>query len=190
TPRNQDGGSPWSVVQDVQFTNNVVRHVAAGINVLGTDDLHQSLPTTGITIVNNLFVDVSAANWGGNGRFLQLLGGSNITVDHNTVFNDAIGIAADSAQTSGLTSTNNIITDNGYAVMGSNASPGNGTIAAYFPQSLWLDNVFIGSNAAVYPGGNYYPQTAADVGFADLSSGNYRLSASSPYARGATDGTD
>ncbi|MGH9940157.1 MAG: hypothetical protein ACREAM_28280, partial [Blastocatellia bacterium] len=26
TPRNQSGGSPWSVVQDVTFTNNIVRH--------------------------------------------------------------------------------------------------------------------------------------------------------------------
>ncbi|MBI2122939.1 MAG: hypothetical protein HYT96_02125, partial [Armatimonadetes bacterium] len=26
TVRNQDGGAPWSVVQDVTFTNNIVRH--------------------------------------------------------------------------------------------------------------------------------------------------------------------
>src|SRR5262245_42485213 len=32
TPRNQDGGAPWSVVEDVTFVNNVVRHVAGGIN--------------------------------------------------------------------------------------------------------------------------------------------------------------
>src|SRR4029079_254562 len=35
TPRNQDGPAPWAVVQDVQFTNNVFRHVAAGLDVLG-----------------------------------------------------------------------------------------------------------------------------------------------------------
>ena len=30
----------------------------------------------------------------------------------------------------------------------------------------------------------------ADVGFADYAGGNYRLSATSPYHNGATDGTD
>ena len=41
TVRNQDGGAPWSVIEDVTFSNNVVRHVAAGINILGRDDNHQ-----------------------------------------------------------------------------------------------------------------------------------------------------
>ena len=35
TPRNQDGGAPWSVVQQVQFTNNVVQHTASGFNIRG-----------------------------------------------------------------------------------------------------------------------------------------------------------
>ena len=42
TVRNQDGGAPWSVVEDVTFSNNVIRHVAAGINILGRDDNHRA----------------------------------------------------------------------------------------------------------------------------------------------------
>src|SRR5262249_37862108 len=38
TPRNQDGTAPWSVVQQIQITNNVVRHVSSVFNVLGNDD--------------------------------------------------------------------------------------------------------------------------------------------------------
>ena len=189
TPRNQDGGSPWAVVQNVQFTNNVVRHVAAGISVLGTDDLHSSQPTNTLTIRNNLFVDVTGVNWGGNGRWLQLLGGRDITVDHNTVLNDSMAVGADGPQVTGFTFTNNIVPDNGYAVVGSGAGVGSAAIARYFPQSLWLDNVFAGSNPAAYPTGNYYPKSLADVGFVDAN-GNYRLAASSLYKRGATDGTD
>src|SRR4029434_4606421 len=45
TVRNQDGKSPWSVVEDITFANNVVRHVGAGINVLGHDDIHESRQT-------------------------------------------------------------------------------------------------------------------------------------------------
>ena len=48
TPRNQDGTAPWTVVQDVQFTNNVVRHVSSGINLLGSDDIHSSQLTSRI----------------------------------------------------------------------------------------------------------------------------------------------
>ncbi len=73
TPRNQDGGAPWSVVEDVTFVNNVVRHVAAGINMLGRDDIHKSQPTRRIAILNNVFLDVGG-RWG-RGRLFQLLDG-------------------------------------------------------------------------------------------------------------------
>jgi len=45
TVRNQDGQAPWSVVQDVTFSNNVVRHAAGGVNILGVDDLHPTNST-------------------------------------------------------------------------------------------------------------------------------------------------
>jgi hypothetical protein len=38
TPRNSDGRAPWSGVQDVTFRDNVVRHVAMGVNILGYDE--------------------------------------------------------------------------------------------------------------------------------------------------------
>ena len=58
TVRNQDGGAPWSTIEDVTFTNNLVRHVAAGINMLGRDDNHPSQQARRIAIRNNLFLDV------------------------------------------------------------------------------------------------------------------------------------
>jgi hypothetical protein len=84
--------------------------------------------------------------------------------------------------------TNNIVPDNSWAVMGGGASPGNGTIAKFYPGSTFLKNVFIGSNAATYPASNFYPATIAQVGFVNPG-GNYRLSATSPYVSAATDGT-
>ena len=42
TVRNQDGSAPWSVIEDVTFTNNVVRHVSSVFNILGYDDSHPS----------------------------------------------------------------------------------------------------------------------------------------------------
>jgi hypothetical protein len=63
TVRNQDGGSPWSTVEDVIFQNNLVQHVASGINIRGTDDIHPSQPARRIAILNNLFIDVGG-HWG------------------------------------------------------------------------------------------------------------------------------
>jgi hypothetical protein len=189
TPRNQDGRAPWSVVRQVQVTNNVIRHVASVFNILGTDNLHPSQPTTDILIRNNLVLDVSKVRWGGAGTFVLTQGGSNITVDHNTVFTDGnVVLLASLATSPGFVFTNNIVPDNIYAVIGSGATPGNGTIAMYYPGSTFRGNIFIDGNPATYPAGNFYPTTIGDVGFIDFSA-NFRLASTSLYVSSATDGT-
>ncbi len=192
TPRNQDGNCPWCTVQHVQFTNNLVRHVGSGINMLGTDNNHPSGVLTDVLVRNNLFEDVSGATWGGDGRMMMLGDGPvTVTVDHNTALQDGTSaLYAYGAATTALVYTNNIVPDNSWAVMGGGVGPGNATIAMYFPASVFRDNIFAGSNQAIYPPNNYYPVGLSAVGFVDLGGGNYRLTAQSPYHKGATDGTD
>ena len=190
TPRNQDGGAPWTVVQNVEFTNNIVRHSSGGVNLLGNDYLHPSLQTNHIVIRNNLFQNLSAATFGGAGRFLLINGGADITVDHNTIIQDGLSaIFADSNPTTRFVLTNNIIPDYSWALMGSGTAPGNGTIATYLPGAVVDRNIWAGSNPSTYPTGNYYPSTMDDVGFVNLSAGDYRLSATSAYRTAASDGT-
>lgn len=191
TPRNQEGTAPWSVVQQVQFTNNVVRHVASGLNILGRDDINPSQLTNDIVVRNNLFDDVSSAVYGGSGRMALVGGGANITFDHNTVIQDGwTSLYAYGPAVTGFVFTNNVIPDYSWAVIGDNTSPGNGTIAKYFPQSQFFNGIFAGSPAASYPSGNYYPANLAAVGFVDFANRNYRLAPTSPYRNSATDGTD
>jgi hypothetical protein len=191
TPRNQDGASPWSVVQQVQFTNNVVRHVSAVFNVLGNDNIFPSQMTNGITIRNNLFVDVSAATWGGSGWFLITNGGRNITVDHNTVFTDGAAVVlGDGAQVTGFTFTNNIVPDNAWAITGSGTAPGNAAIASYYPAAVIRRNVFTAGHSGTYPTDNYFPPNVGAVQFVDLVNGNFRLGPTSPYRSLATDGAN
>ena len=91
TVRNQDGGAPWSVVEDVTFSNNVIRHVAAGINILGRDDNHKSEQAQRIAIRNNVFMDVGGA-WG-FGRLFQLLEGTHgVAIVNNSSIGGLIGI--------------------------------------------------------------------------------------------------
>jgi hypothetical protein len=67
---------------------------------------------------------------------------------------------------------------------------GNATIASQFPGSTFAKGIFAGSNPAVYPANNYYPASYSAVGFVNQSGGNYRLSSTSPYKSGGTDGKD
>jgi hypothetical protein len=175
----------------VTFTNNVVRHVSAVLNILGTDDLAMSQLTNDITVRNNLFVDVSAVSYGGTGRMLLINGGQNITIDHNTVLNDGSStVYAYGTASQGFIFTNNIIPYNKYGIMGNGTSPGNSTIATYFPISQILANIIVGAPASYFPTGNYFPPTMNDVGFVDYTGGNYRLAVTSSYRNAGTDGTD
>jgi len=188
TPVNQDGTATWTVVQHVKITNNVVRHVASAANVLGLA-WNTSRVTNDIVFRNNLFLDVSKANWGGAGVMLTSSGGQGVVFDHNTLFTDGTSVVfADNPPDTGFVFTNNIVPDNAWAIMGSGASPGNGTLAIYFPGAVVKANVFIKGSAGTYPAGNYFPATVDDVGFVSIAGGDYRLSSSSPYANAATDG--
>ena len=139
TGRSQDGFAPWSVVQDFSFTNNIVRHVASGINILGHDYRFPSGTSNHLVFRNNLFHDVSGTTFGGDGRFMLINGGVNVTVDHNTVIQDGYSVLyADTNPVQQFTMTNNIAPDNSWAIMGGGTAPGNGTIAAFFPNSTFL----------------------------------------------------
>ena len=58
TVRNQNGSAPWTVVEDVTFRNNIVRHSASGVSILGRDDNYPSGQTKRILIQNNLLLDI------------------------------------------------------------------------------------------------------------------------------------
>ena len=69
---------------------------------------------------------------------------------------------------------------------------GSPTLNTFYVAPVFKGNVLIGSNLADYSGypGNFFPATDAEVGFVDLSRGNYRLGPASPYKNAATDGKD
>jgi hypothetical protein len=172
----------------VQFTNNIVRHVSSALRI--TRDPSNSIEVNGITVRNNLFDNVSASAYGGSGVFLLLVGGSDVTVDHNTIINEGTALLPDTYTTPGLTFTNNVLIDHGYAIKGAGATAGSGTIAKYFPGGQFFGGIYIGANPASYPTANFYPATIGAVSFVNFSGGDYRLSSASIYRNGATDGKD
>jgi hypothetical protein len=187
TVRNQEGTAPWSVVEDVSFTNNIVRHSAGGVNFLGRDDNYPSEQVKRILVRNNLFEDVGGARWGKNGRFLQIVETVDVTVDHNTILQTGNIITAYGTANAGFVFTNNIAPHNDYGVIGDNESVGNPTLARYFPGGIFRKNVIAGGKNSIYPAENFFPPGLEAV-FADRAAGNYQLKTSSPYKKAATDG--
>jgi hypothetical protein len=188
TVRNQDGAAPWSVVEDVTFANNIVRHVASGINMLGRDDIHSSRRTARIVVRNNLFADVGG-QWGG-GRLFQLLDGTtHITIDHNTALqSDTLILGGDHAPHTDFVFQNNIVLRSRYGIIGSGTGIGPPSLDLYFPGATVRGNVIVGGRPDHYPSGNFFPPSIEQVGFISPQSGNFRLGESSPYRRAGTDG--
>jgi len=191
TPRNEEGGAPWSTVRDVTFSNNILRHASAGINILGEDDVRGSQRTGRITIRNNLVYDLSSG-WGGSGHFLLITRSPfDIVVDHNTVFHHGMIVVSDDSVSSGFRFTNNLAPHNTYGVFGSGAGMGTSALNAYFPNYLVRRNALGGGPASLYPSDNFFPDVATfNSQFVSVGGHDYRLVGGSSFRGAATDGRD
>jgi hypothetical protein len=187
---NQDGDSPWSVTEDVTFTNNIVRDSGAGINILGKAPHHPSGKTNRIYIRNNLFIDISKSEWGGDGNFLKISDSTEVTIDHNTVLHTGSIIAAHGEVCRGFRFTNNLISHNAFGIKGDGEPSGKITLQRYFPGAVVKRNVIAGGNPAHYPKKNFYPVSLEEVGFVDVVNADYRLIATSPFKRAAAKKSD
>ena len=190
TVRNQDGNAPWSVVEDVIFRGNVVRHVAAGFNILGHDDNHPSRQTSRIAIVNNVFADVGG-EWG-HGRLFQLLDGTrDVVIDHNTAFQTgSVLFGGDHRPHVGFIFQNNIVLSGTAGISGSGTSQGAAALARYFPDAVVRRNLIVGGTRESFPGDNHFPASVNEVGIAPMTPGDAFARLAPRYAGIATDGRD
>lgn len=190
TVRNQEGGAPWSVVEDVTFSNNVVRHAGGGIDILGYDNNHASRQTQRIHIVNNLFYDIGGA-WG-RGQLFQLLDGTgDVVIERNTALHtDNIVQGGDHRAHTGFVFTGNIVLHNDYGMIGGGTGIGLPSLKRYFPESIVRHNVIVGGATGLYPDGNFFPRSIGKVGFVGPARGDYRLQHASEYGKVSTERAD
>lgn len=179
---NQDGRAPWSTVENVRIVNNVVRHVSAAINILGVDQKRDSGRVRGITIANNLLVDVDRQTWGGTGDFVLIGGGaSDVVIEQNTVQHNGRVIAAyggskEPKQMERFVFRNNLLKHNEYGVKGDDVNSGQPTLTQYFPGAIFEGNVLAGGPRAQYPLGNHFPSVEDfESQFVDVRAGNFRV---------------
>ena len=191
TVRNQDGGCPWCVVEDVRFQRNVVRDVAAAFQILGTDYLKPSRRTRGIEIRDNVIEGLDGRAWGGDGYLLQMTDGpSDVTLDHNTIIQgESSGILKVDGVVNGFSFTNNLTGHGAYGIIASARAPGNDSIRNNLPGARIAGNVIAGANASWYPQGNVFPSMAEfRAAFVNPSARDYRLTTGHAWSTAGTDG--
>jgi hypothetical protein len=198
TVRNQDGRAPWSVVEDVTFQYNIVRHAGSGFSILGRDYNRPSERSNRLRIRHNLFYDIDGRKWGGSGRFV-LMGGAprDIVFDHNTVVQTGAavyvhGLAKDpSLVVPGFAFTNNIVMHGDYGLIGEKGGGmGRPSIERYFPGGVVERNVLAGGNERHYGGENFFPSVADLMrAFVNPEEHDYRLRPDSPLRKRAPAGS-
>lgn len=168
TVRPNDSGSA-AVIEDVQFTNNTIRNVAAGIHLLGQDNLYTAGPKERrlrrVRIANNLF-EINGAMWGGDGVFAKIVSGTeDVTIERNTVIQTGNIVKSGGDPHTGFKFTGNIVRHNEYGVHGDGVGYGNPALTTYFPGAVFTGNAIAKEVNApwnvglVYPVGNRYPAT-------------------------------
>jgi hypothetical protein len=214
TVRNQSGGAPWSVVQDVTITNNKIRSCGRGFNLTGEDDLHPSQQTKRILIQNNVIDDLSQTYAGSSTGFnlasvnLPLL---DLTMRHNLILHTDVGNSLmflsagqpDKRAAENFIFENNIVTHAKYGMFGNAVGTGTVALTRFAPLNYsWQRNVVImrtidgdytyclASFAKLYPSNNSAADGLAAIGFTDFNNRNYRLSSRSAYKNKGTDGKD
>ena len=204
TSRNQEGRCPWCVVQDVNFSNNIVRHASSGLSMNGHDDHYPLNPgTERVKISNNLFEDINGTTWGGSGWGMLLDGGTpdpgplNIEISNNTFLQTGTAITASSYYSPTVSTKpstviiNNIFAHNDYGILGDSSGVGNATLNTYFPNVVFLKNILVAGNSSWYSNypNNYFPLTWGEV-LVNKTGGDYSVLSTSLYHNAGTDGKD
>lgn len=183
TVRNQNGRAPWSTLEDITVTNNIVRHSSTGFSILGRDTYQQSQQAKRIRIANNLLVDVVPDY---SAVFMIGCCADTVTVENNTVQQTGNIMTCYSTSHANFVFRNNIVQFNQYGVVcppntlspdsrGNTIVDNRGQIAANgYPQNVPRTNSVVSS--------------LNDVGFVNYPEGDWRLTQQAKAKRKGSDG--
>jgi hypothetical protein len=219
TPKNQAIGTlnvcPICQVTDVTIRYVTVSHVASVFQIANGVSSNGGPPLNGgrYSIHDLTANDINGVKYKGYGLFAQVSTGGrapvlhDVTINHVTVFQPGVMLnlgdnLAMNPLMNNFVFTNNILN----AASGATRTTGGGlTNCAYyqapltaltrcFRQYVFSKNAIVDTAAnfpaSKYPPGNFFPSSVAEVDFANFTSGDYHLLASSPYKNAGTDGKD
>ena len=184
TVRNQDGKAPWAVIERVKFTNNIVKNSEQGFQLLGSDNLKPSQRCRGLEISNNLFTVKN--------RFLTMSGYYDVTLAHNTHFQNGNIMSLYGEPSTGFVYRDNITVraPEGYGIHGESVGEGKAALDRFTPEHKVHNNVIAGAQSRFYMGQNAYPASVDDVKFVNFQGGDFRLSPQSRFKGTASDRRD
>ncbi len=177
TVRSEEGLAPWATVENISFTNNTIKNTDQAVVLLGSDYPYQSGRGNGLVIANNLFINIA-------NRFFTSSGFYNVTVNHNTHFQNGNVTMLHSEPSIGFIYTNNITVRSGFGYFGDNVGEGSVALAAYMPGYTFQKNLIAGASSSLYPANNFYPASITGV----LDS-EFRV-VNAAYKSAGTDGKD
>lgn len=196
TPRPNDSG-PGAVVEDVEFTNNIIRNVAGAFSIMGKDYLYaqdsQSVRLRRVRIANNLITGIAGdGSLGGYGAFLLIVDGTDqLTIENNTAIGGRSTVIGGSSPHTNFKFLNNIASHGQSGIAGDGTGSGIQTLERWYPGAVVTGNVLIGAGPPPhgpyydppkwYPAGQFFPPTNADAGFIDEAKSDFRLKQTSPY---------
>lgn len=220
TPANTGDGNDSTTLENVTFTNNIVRSATGFMQIMG-----RAAGTNGggsgraknITVQNNLAYDLGS-QWGSSDRTFIITtngpktfypnntisnGPGNVTINHNT-FVQTSGNAMvymDLFKTTEQPADNFIWNNNigyklTYGFTGSNScTQGAGCFTAHTAGSTsWQNNVVVDATCSAYPGGtgeNFCPtSTAVQNEFSNFAGKDFSLKSTSAYKNAGSDGAD
>jgi len=174
TVRNQNGKAPWSTLEDINVTNNIVRHSQAGFSLLGKDTYQESQQMKRVRIANNLLVDILPDY---SAVFIAGCCADGVTVENNTVQQAGNIMTCYGPVTANFTFRNNIVQFNSYGLN----CPAN-ALNASSRGNIFVDNAgAVAANGTPnnIPQGNFFMNSLEQLGFVDYGHGDWRLSAQS-----------
>jgi hypothetical protein len=182
TVRNQEGSAPYSIIENISFTNNIVRNAEGALNFLGSDNEKPSARSSRAIVSNNLFVDI-------RGPFLTLNGFNNVSLTHNTHFQTGNIMILYGTPVQQFVYQDNLTIrgSKGYGVFGDGTGEGVVALRKFAPGFVFKNNVLADADASLYPKENQFPAIER-VGFVNFEKGDYRLGPGSPYKKAASNG--
>ncbi len=189
TVRNQDDGAPFSIIEDTLIKDNIIDGAGDGINILGKDDTYPSRVLTGLTIENNLFLNIGPGpGFEGSGNFIQVADGEKITIARNTAFNSGSIFKFYGVMPRDFVFRDNIVNHGDYGVHGIDNRSDLAKRMVRGNLILNLNRVSEGDFA--FPVGNILVSGQEDIGFADPTKGDYRLAPNSKFRGKGSEGNN
>lgn len=177
----EDSGKE-AIIEDVEFSNNIVRGSSSAVNVLGSE----AKGGKNLVIRNNIFDDIDKDKWGGSGFFLKGTEWDGLIIENNTIIQNGSITLAHGEPLRNVVFRNNIVFHNEYGFFGDGLGDGKNSLAKYFPRIVIENNIIIGGEPSIYGNKNFFPTSIRQIGFANMK--NYSLESNSPYKTRGFDG--